>query len=94
MGGDLDTAIERLGGRIAAVEPGQRPEALARLHWHLLLLAGRAEEAADLVTELRPYPGAAVHRELEGVGRWLDGDPRGLAPVGRPQLAKQVGDVG
>jgi DNA-binding SARP family transcriptional activator len=78
MGGDIEGAVERLDGTIAAVEPGQRPEALARLHWHFLLLAGRAHDAAELVRELRPYPGAAVHRELESVALWLDGGPDGL----------------
>jgi DNA-binding SARP family transcriptional activator len=78
MGGDIGSALERLGRTVVAVDPAERPEALARLHWHLLLLAGRAREAAELVAELRPSPGAAVHRELEGVALWLDGDPGAL----------------
>lgn len=75
MQGDLAAALERLDRAEAGVATEERPEAFARLHWHLLLLAGRAGDAAELVAGVRPAPGAAVQRELEGVARWLDGDP-------------------
>lgn len=78
MRGDIDAALDRLA-LLDLPEAGRggvaRPEALARLHWRLLLLAGRAGDAAELGSDVHPHPDAAVGRELEGVARWLDGDP-------------------
>ena len=78
IGGDLAAGIARLEEATAAAPPEEHFEALVRLHWHLLLLAGRAAEAAELVADLHSQPGAAVQRELEAVARWLDGDPGAL----------------
>jgi LuxR family transcriptional regulator, maltose regulon positive regulatory protein len=80
MGGDLDRALALLARPAPGVSPDDRPEALVRLHWHLLILAGRAGEAADLTADLDPVPGMAAQRKLSGVARWLDGDPSGLFP--------------
>jgi LuxR family maltose regulon positive regulatory protein len=53
---------------------GHRPPAVNRFHWHLLMLTGRAAEAAALAD-------AAGAREtdvepLAAVARWFDGSPR------------------
>jgi DNA-binding SARP family transcriptional activator len=80
MGGDLDGALALLGRPAGGRAPRQRPEASVRLHWHLLLLAGRAAEAAELTAEVAPVPGMAAQRELHGLARWLDGDSGGLVP--------------
>lgn len=81
LGGDLDRALALLerpeSGDVAGGREN-RPEALVRLHWHLLILAGRAGEAARLTSDLDPVPGMAAQRDLNGVARWLDGDPSGL----------------
>ena len=81
LGGDLDRALallERPESGDVAGGGENRPEALVRLHWHLLILAGRAGEAARLTSDLDPVPGMAAQRDLNGVTRWLDGDPSGL----------------
>ena len=78
-GGDIDGALTILEQPVAGVTPRGRPEALVRLHWHLLILAGRAGDAAELTADLDPVPGMAAPRELSDVARWLDGDPTGLA---------------
>jgi LuxR family transcriptional regulator, maltose regulon positive regulatory protein len=78
-GGDIDGALAVLEQPVAGMSPSDRPEALVRLHWHLLILAGRAGDAAELTADLDPVPGMAAPRELSDVARWLDGDPAGLA---------------
>jgi DNA-binding SARP family transcriptional activator len=83
MGGDFDGALALLARPVGGRAAGQRPEASVRLHWHLLLLAGRAAEAAELTAEVAPVPGMTAQRELHGLARWLDGDPAGLVPVTR-----------
>ena len=50
------------GSRSAAASPGHRPEAMVRLHWHFLILAGRAGDAAELTADLDPVPGLAGPR--------------------------------
>jgi LuxR family transcriptional regulator, maltose regulon positive regulatory protein len=77
-GGDIDGALAILEQPVGGVSARDRPEALVRLHWHLLLLAGRAADAAGLTTDLDPVPGMDAPRELSDVARWLDGDPTGL----------------
>ena len=77
-GGDIDGALAILEQPIGGVSSSDRPEALVRLHWHLLILAGRAGDAAELTADLDPVPGMAAPRELSDVARWLDGDPTGL----------------
>lgn len=72
--GDIETALSHLGQPIDGLDPTDRPEALVRLHWHLLLLAGRANEAAQVAAGTAPAP-LAVQRELAAVARWFDGDP-------------------
>jgi DNA-binding SARP family transcriptional activator len=79
MGGDLDRALAILAEPVAGIPPGRRPEGLVRLHWHFLLLAGRAAEAAELTAALEPVPGLAAQRELHRLALWLDGDPGPLA---------------
>ena len=78
-GGDIDGALAILEQPVGGASPSDRPEALVRLHWHLLILAGRAGEAAELTADLDPVPGIAAPRELSDVARWLDGEPAGLA---------------
>ena len=72
--GDLDAALDLLDQPVGGISPGRRPEAMVRMHWHFLILAGRAGDAAALTTELDPVPGMTVQRDLHGVARWLDGD--------------------
>jgi DNA-binding SARP family transcriptional activator len=79
--GDLDRALDLLDQPVGGIPPDQRPEAMTRLHWHFLLLAGRAGDAAALTAGLDPAPGAAGKRELSAVARWLDGDPSTLSPA-------------
>jgi LuxR family transcriptional regulator, maltose regulon positive regulatory protein len=78
-GGDVHGALAILEQPVGGMSPSDRPEALVRLHWHLLLLAGRAGDAAELTADLEPVPGMAAPRELSDVARWLDGDPAALA---------------
>ncbi|HKE74637.1 MAG TPA: BTAD domain-containing putative transcriptional regulator [Acidimicrobiales bacterium] len=77
--GDVDAALGHLERPIPGLNPAHRPELVNRLHWHLLILAGRAGEAAALADTLAAGPPDAVARELGPVARWLDGDPSGLA---------------
>jgi LuxR family transcriptional regulator, maltose regulon positive regulatory protein len=79
MSGDLDRALAILAEPVGGIAPHERPEGLVRLHWHFLLLAGRAGEAAELTAGLDPVPGLAVQRELHRLARWLDGEPEPLA---------------
>jgi DNA-binding SARP family transcriptional activator len=76
--GDIDRALALLARPIPGLALAEVPGAVTRFHWHLLLLAGRAADAAALVAERDPVRGMASPREMEGVARWLDGDPSGL----------------
>ena len=76
-GGDLDGALELLDRPVAGVALTDRPEALLRLHWHFLILAGRAGDAAALTEGRGPTLGKPA-RDMADVARWLDGDPDGL----------------
>src|SRR5690606_17310904 len=77
-GGDLDAALTILAEPVGGIPLAARPEAMVRLHWGFLLLAGRAAEAAELTATVGGTPGLAVRRELQGVARFLDGDPERL----------------
>ena len=59
-GGDIDGALAILEQPVDGASPSDRPEALVRLHWHLLILAGRAGDAAELTADLDPVPGVAA----------------------------------
>lgn len=72
--GDLDGALSRFDRPRPGLPIGLRPEAITRLHWHALLLAGRAGDAAALVAPFEPAAAVATPRPLESVARWLDGD--------------------
>lgn len=72
--GDISGALSHLERPIEGLRPEDRPEAIVRLRWHLLLLAGRASEAAQLAEETFAAP-LVVERELAAAARWLDGDP-------------------
>ncbi len=76
--GDFDAALALLDRPVAGLSHAERPAALLRLHWHFLILAGRAGEAAALLGGLDPRPGLADPRELAEVARWLEGAPDGL----------------
>ncbi len=78
LGGDIDGALALLGRPVPGVDPADVPEALTRLHWHFLILGGRAGDAVDLTAEVNPVPGMDAPRELQAVARWFDGDPSGL----------------
>jgi DNA-binding SARP family transcriptional activator len=78
LGGDIDAALALLARPVPGVDPAEVPEALTRLHWHFLILGGRAGDAADLTAEVSPVPGMDAPRELQAVARWFDGDPTGL----------------
>lgn len=82
MTGDLDTALALLAEPAGGIPPGSRPEAMVRLHWHFLILAGRAGDAAELTAALEPVPGLAVQRELHAVASFLDGRPAQLVGLG------------
>ena len=82
MSGDLDTALAILGEPVGDLAPGQRPEAMVRLHWHFLILAGRAGDAAELTAAVDPVPGLAAQRQLHAVASFLDGRPAQLVAVG------------
>jgi DNA-binding SARP family transcriptional activator len=78
LSGDIDGALALLADPVPGVDPAEVPEALTRLHWHFLILGGRAGDAADLTAEVNPVPGMDASRELQAVARWFDGDPTGL----------------
>src|SRR4029453_17823224 len=80
--GDIDRALALLARPIPGLVPGPAPAAVTRFHWHLLLLAGRAGDAAALMADRDPVRGIDVAQELHGVARWLDGDPSGLLAPG------------
>ena len=82
-GGDFDAALALLDRPVAGLSPAERPAALVRLHWHFLILAGRAGEAAALMAGVGPAPGLASPGGVRGVARWLDGEPAGLLGGGR-----------
>jgi LuxR family maltose regulon positive regulatory protein len=79
--GDIDRALTLLARPIPGLALAEVPGALTRFHWHMLLLAGRASDAADLVAGRDPVRGMDTPRELHGVARWLDGDPAGLVAL-------------
>jgi DNA-binding SARP family transcriptional activator len=73
--GDIAGALQRL----ERDSPGRlRTETVELLHWRLLLLAGRAAEAADVGAALAGAFAERAESELEAVARWLDGDPSGF----------------
>jgi DNA-binding SARP family transcriptional activator len=78
LSGDVDAALAILARPVPGVDPADVPEALTRLHWHFLILGGRAGDAAELTAEVNPVPGMDAPRELQAVARWFDGDPTGL----------------
>ena len=80
--GDIDRALALLARPIPGLVPATAPSAVTRFHWHLLLLAGRAGDAAALMADRDPVRGIDVAQELHGVARWLDGDPSGLMALG------------
>jgi LuxR family maltose regulon positive regulatory protein len=90
--GDHAAAVAGLDRPITGLTLGDRPEAVNRFHWHLLVLCGRAREAAELIDACPVGTGAAargaeadqsvtpaVSDPLAAVARWFDGDPRALA---------------
>jgi LuxR family transcriptional regulator, maltose regulon positive regulatory protein len=79
--GDVETALELLARPLPGLVMAEVPGALTRFHWHLLLLAGRAADAAALVAERDPVRGMDTPQELHGVARWLNGDPSGLVAL-------------
>ncbi len=76
--GDVAGGLAVLDGDLADLPMAGRPEVLIRLHWHLLLLAGRAADAAAVAHAHHAHRAMPVSRELEGVALWFDGDPGGL----------------
>jgi DNA-binding SARP family transcriptional activator len=80
--GDFDTALALLAEPVGSIPLDRRPEAMVRLHWHFLILAGRAGDAAELTASLDPVPGMAVQRELHAVASFLDGRPAQLVGLG------------
>jgi LuxR family maltose regulon positive regulatory protein len=86
LSGDLPRALAILEQPVDDVARHDRPEAMTRLHWHLLLLAGRAADAAILAEPAATPANSAVPvRELTATARWFDGDPSGFA-VGAVEL--------
>ena len=79
--GDIDRALTLLARPAPGLPPAEVPGALTRFHWHMLVLAGRASEAAALVAGRDAVRGMDSPKELYGVARWLDGDPSGLAAL-------------
>ena len=81
--GDVGAALAQLERPAPGLAPADRPELVNRLHGHLLLLAGRAGEAAALADALAA--GTPLARELGAVARWFDGDPSRIT-AGRAEL--------
>ena len=81
LAGDIGGALARLDRPRPDLPAGVRPEAPIRLHWRLLLLAGRADDAAAVVAAAAPHAEIGADRPLEAVARWLAGDPSGLDPA-------------
>ena len=72
--GDIGGALAELDKPRPSLPAGLRAPTLVRLHWHLLLLAGRAADAAAVAAPIDGAP-VAEDRPLRSVARWLDGDP-------------------
>ena len=78
---DALAAIEALPPGDVEHQPGK---IIARFHVYLLLLAGRADEAADLAeTHLATSPYAHVRR-MPQFARWMAGRPADLLPAADP----------
>ncbi|WP_229071057.1 BTAD domain-containing putative transcriptional regulator [Actinoplanes sp. DH11] len=79
---DALAAVEALALTDIAQQPGK---IIIRFYVYLLLLAGRADEAARIAAEhLADSPYAHVRR-MPGFARWMAGDPGGLLPgTGEP----------
>src|SRR4029453_13714659 len=85
--GDIDRALALLARPIPGLVPGPAPAAVTRFHWHLLLLAGRAGDAAALMADRDPVRGIDGAQELHGVARSPDGAPSRPWGVGGPTTA-------
>ena len=86
LGGEVDAALSVLDTvSLAGVGP-VIAETLTRLRWHLLMLAGRAEEAAQLGRRALATASTPNAPLFDAVGRWLAGDPTGFDDVDRVRL--------
>jgi hypothetical protein len=75
--GDIDRALTLLARPVPGLAAAEVPGAVTRLHWHFLLLAGRASDAADLVAGRDPVRGMDTPRELCGWPAGWTATPRG-----------------
>lgn len=85
--GEVDAAADALDDVGLAGVPRVVAEAVLRLRWHALVLAGRAVEAVPLAARglaRASTPNAAL---FEPVARWSAGDPSGFDGVARPILS-------
>lgn len=85
--GEVDAAASALDDVVLTGVPAVVAEAVLRLRWHTLVLAGRAADAIPLAARglaRASTPNAAL---FEPVARWSAGDPSGFDGVQRPVLS-------
>ncbi|MDD9371534.1 MAG: hypothetical protein PV358_15560, partial [Acidimicrobiales bacterium] len=76
--GDVDGALDAIGALPRRGIDRRTAEVVSRLEVAMLLLAGRADEAADVARDTLADAPSAYVRLFPGVVRWLAGDPSGL----------------
>lgn len=79
--GDVDAALDAIGALPRRGIDRRTAEVVSRLEVAMLLLAGRADEAADVARDTLADAPSAYVRLFPGVVRWMAGDPSGLRGV-------------
>ncbi len=79
--GDVDGALDAIGNLPRRGIDRRTAEVVSRLEVAMLLLAGRADEAADVARDTLADAPSAYVRLFPGVVRWMAGDPSALRGV-------------
>ncbi|HEX5944620.1 MAG TPA: BTAD domain-containing putative transcriptional regulator [Acidimicrobiales bacterium] len=79
--GDVDGALAAIGALPRRGVDRRTAEVVSRLEVAMLLLAGRADEAADVARDTLADAPSAYVRLFPGVVRWMAGDPSAMRGV-------------